>query len=264
MNIQPSLRTVWPLLLVSWLAFGCRSTAPLSSHWAADPPGLTGRAIDPAAQGAWLSARDDAVVWVGNDDRFLYLRFNPAVRQRRQVATVTRLSLRIAAASGALDYDYTHLDVPAGGIVAPPVPGATEARGALPPPPPANAGMIVRTRGAQAGEALPADGSAGPRVVFSDKWGDYTYEWRIPLASGWGMGAGKSQDLLVTIRWRTRPLMPERRVAGRRGTPGPSAGLVPEGAGRVGGSLPVGGIAPQASHSASSEIRLRVRLAGQT
>jgi len=249
-----------PLLALALLpAAGCRSVANLTSHWTQDPPDLTGRASDFEAQGAWLSASDDVAVWVGNDDRFLYLRFNPDVRQRRQVATRTTLSLRFGDGSGACGYDFTHLDFPAGDTPR----GRPEGEPSAPPPTPADAGRIVVVRGGMRGESLPADGSRGPRVVFSDKWGDYTYEWRIPLGDPPGIGVPPAGELTMTWRWRTEPLRPARRPPERGDRSGPQPGVGERQAG-MGGGLPPGAIRPQSSHRASREIQLRLRLAGRS
>jgi len=110
------------------------------------------------------------------------------------------------------------------------------------------------------GIALPADGSSGPAVAFTDTQNIYTYEFSIPLQKGdvfgYALGAEPGQTIGIGLEWggmsdRQRMM---QGMGGGRGGRGGGGGMS---GGR--GSRPGGGFRPQAPEK--EEIWVKTQLA---
>ena len=235
------------LLTLAWLGIclhpGCRSLKFIDSSRLTTPPEADGRMVDLTKQIVCHLYDNGMMVGVGNDEENLYVFFSPDIRARRRMPSRAELTLWLDESgkkSKKLAYVYAANEFPPD-MKKPDLPpdGGEGGQAATPP-----AMLKIVDRVHHREMLIPVDGSGGAQISVSKEWGDFTYQWRIPLkrAKNRQMPAGEikpGQTISLGLFWEMKPLFDpkERKKKGDfpSGMGDDEMGGMPPGPGSMGG-----------------------------
>lgn len=233
------------IVLIAAAAFlaqpSCRSLQNIPGQWLAVPAGADGRLEDFSKKITSHLFENGMMVGVGNDDRSLYIFFSPDIRHQQRPPSRARLTLWLDENGGSAkrlglvhvsDQDRPKMPKPEMR------PGAQKdlagaAAGPQPPPAAAPLATVLKIVDRKNGKEIfiNAEGSLGPAVRLADDWGDFAYQWRIPLqaAAGgeWpGIGIQPGKPIGIGLLWEIAPLpgFGKKELAGRFPLGGPDQG----------------------------------------
>lgn len=204
------------LLLVSP---GCRSLQVIPGQRLTAAEDGDGRFADFSKKITCHLFENGLMVGVGNDDRYLYVFFSPDIRHRRRPPSRASLTLWLDENGGKAEKlglvyvsETGRHGVPgAAGRPASPGEPAGQAAGPQAPAVPAATVMKILERTSGKETFISAEGSPGPAVRLADDWGDFAYQWRIPLratAGGeWpGLASQAGKPIGIGLQWEIAPL----------------------------------------------------------
>lgn len=247
-------------------AVSCRSAIKLTSQSPTVPIETAGRIVDFPQKVKCYQTANGALIGVANDQDQLYIFFNPDLKAHRRLNIKAKLSLWLdQGGENSQRLGFVH----EGGYASPDDaathdPGPEELErgeqekaefrrllGAALNELGLTSGQItVIEPGRHRQERIPADGSQGVMLDFSDNWGDYTYVWRIPLKPegqhpGWFINAAPGQTIGIHLVWQTFPILTltkrpaaDRPRGGMSGMSGMANGGGPEQMGPLPGLFP--------------------------
>ena len=257
---------------------GCHSLQNIPGQWLTAPANADGRLEDFSKKLTSHLFENGMMVGVGNDERSLYIFFSPDIRHRQRPPSRASLTLWIDEKGGnakrlglvfVSDQERPKMPPPESRPV-----GLKDLTGGpagwQPPPPTAPAAAVMKIVDSKSGKEtfISADGSLGPAVRLADDWGDFAYQWRIPLratAGGeWpGIGSQPGEWIGIGLLWEIDPLpgFGKKELSGRfPGGPGQGGHEMGPPPG-MGGSRGPG--APRDHFKSKRKIWLKTRLASK-
>jgi hypothetical protein len=232
---------------------GCRSPLAVPGQWLTAPAGANGQVEDFSKKLTSQLFENGMMVGVGNDEHYLYIFFSPDIRHQQRPPSRARLSLWLDEDGGkAKKLGLLHVSEPTlEKMPRPETQGKNAGRGAGNPaeqpsmPPDRQAPQsLLKIIDRESGKELfiAADGSMGPAVRLAGDWGDFAYQWRIPIqgAGDWpGLDCKPGKAIGIGLIWKIESLMKKADRERLGGGPGPGG---PGGPGRPGGGQ--GGMEP--------------------
>ncbi len=233
-----------PLMIL--LLASCSSVKVMNGKWLTSTVELAGKNADLSKQLNCYLFDNGMMVGLGNDENNLYVFFTPNLNERGVFPSQATLTLWLDATgknSRTLGLEYVcgyfpdrfkNREVPADQASRERTGenrGADEIKRVE-----ALAKQIkVIDKIGKRETVIPADGSQGPLVRFSSDWGEFTYEWRIPIQkkeSGdyFFLAARPGQTVGIGLLWQASPLMEARKRMGNE-----NAASMPRGMGGGGG-----------------------------
>ncbi len=219
------------------LQVGCRSVQRFPGQWLAIPPAANGGLDDFSKKITSHLFENGMMVGVGNDDRWLYIFFSPDIRHRQRLPGRAILTLWLdeeggqARKLGLVLVSGRSLSKRPGGEEHPDMkmeghPGPT---GPQVPPAERDGSERLKIIDRRSGKEIliVADGSLGPAVRLTSDWGDFAYQWRIPIqgSGDWpGMSPHPGRAIGIGLQWEIESAPVSRKARRERPPGGPGNG----------------------------------------